>query len=275
VRSMKAVDLLTDEKLREITSNVNGIQPSLFTSHRSFGQLVKMQVGRLDAPGHQCVEFAHNELHDITTTVANRLFERFPQLRDHVIRIADNVLVEYRKACARHVKTMVESEQAYINVRHPAMLAATSPGTLPPPPPTPVQAGAAASQPAVTTSPRVSFEVPRVMLLSGPLTDKETFEFHQLRCLVETYFGIVKETVVDQVPKVVVNLMINKLMRELHPTLTSQLYKPELFDQLLEEAPAVVKQRHQLSHFMAALQRAKTILNRVGEPAVALIGLAG
>ena len=296
VRSMKAGDMLTDEKLRETTRNANGIQASLFPSDRSFTLLVKEQVRRLDAPGGQCVAYTHAELSRIAAGVSSQLFPRYPALRTGVDEITRRQLEDDRRLCAQHVRTVVEGEQAYVNVRHPGMVGAGDAATVsgvggaaaptpaaavagPPPPAAGGRAPPAAGAPPSAAPPAASaaaasrreFDVPHNMTLTGPLSDRERVEFTQLRRSVETYFGIVKETVVDQVPKAIVHLMVNKLLRDLHPTLMSNLYKPEQIEQLLEEAPGIAQQRVQLAQFMAALLKARDILNRVRETPTAAI----
>lgn len=302
VRGFKAVDQLTDQKLRDTTRNCNGLQPGLFNDDKAFLLLAKEQVKRMDAPAQQCVNYVHAEMERIMTAVAHRHFDRFPKLKERATAVALRLLEEGRRNAATHVRTAMESEQAYINVKHPKMEeclglplepapvepvvpappAVAAPGNPPqpvpgqypaPPPPVPAKAPVAQPKPTSGAAPaiRANFDMPSNLLVSGPLSDIERRQFASLRRNVEAYFGIVKESACDHVPKVIVHVMINCTIGSLHPTLTSQLYKPDEVEELMEEAPGIAQRRRSLNEVLAALHKAREILNKVRDVPLAAV----
>ena len=105
--------------------------------------------------------------------------------------------------------------------------------------------------------------VPVKIMPSGDLTEHERATCKAIRDLVCSYFKIVKQTVVDQTPKVVALLLIDKLREDLYPKLVAELYKPDSADQLLAEPDDVVKTRAALTSMHKCLVKAQDALNRV------------
>jgi hypothetical protein len=70
-------------------------------------------------------------------------------------------------------------------------------------------------------------------------TEQEELEVEVIRKLVDSYFEIVRKTMLDQVPKAIMHFMVNRTKRGLQQHLIQQLYRDDCLDELLAERPEV------------------------------------
>lgn len=120
VNSLRASTQLSDEFIRITIRNRTGMQSTLFPSDQVFITLSKQQIRRLEEPSVKCVSFVHDELAKIVESCAAKV-ERFPTLKERVVRICGELLNKYRTPTVTHVKTLIAAEETYINVKHPVM----------------------------------------------------------------------------------------------------------------------------------------------------------
>merc|ERR1719261_1267909 len=92
-----------------------------------------------------------------------------------------------------------------------------------------------------------------------PLTDRERIEVDIIKTLIHSYFGIVKKTVIDSVPKAIMYFMVNTVKDVIQRECVTQLYKEDLFDVLLKEAEDIAERRERLE----VLGRAMESINQV------------
>eukprot|EP00040_Diaphanoeca_grandis_P008233 m.44464 g.44464 ORF g.44464 m.44464 type:complete len:774 (-) comp19685_c0_seq1:28-2349(-) len=95
------------------------------------------------------------------------------------------------------------------------------------------------------------------------LSNKEKMEVEIVRSLVESYFLIVRDKILDSVPKTIMHFLVNDVEERLQNELLSVLWKGDLFDQLLEEDPQIADQRERTSEMLAALERAQELVAEV------------
>lgn len=120
VTTLNAKKDLTDEYIRINTRNMAGMHATLFPSDQVFVALSKQQIGRLEDPSLKCVSFVYEELIKIVEICAGKV-DRFPRLREAVVTICHNMLTEYRGPTTAHVRTVINAERGFINVKHPMM----------------------------------------------------------------------------------------------------------------------------------------------------------
>ena len=72
------------------------------------------------------------------------------------------------------------------------------------------------------------------------MTDREVMETELIRALISSYFNIVRESIADQVPKAIMHLLVNHSKDVVQNRLVSELYKENLFEELLYEDWRVV-----------------------------------
>ncbi|KAJ3374166.1 Dynamin- GTPase protein [Allomyces arbusculus] len=90
--------------------------------------------------------------------------------------------------------------------------------------------------------------------------DPEEFTIALIRSLITSYFGIVKKTLADAVPKAVMHLLVNDTLGMLQTRLVEALYRDEMLPELLQENPALVKQREACRAQLAVYQRAMEVI---------------
>lgn len=105
---------------------------------------------------------------------------------------------------------------------------------------------------------------PAVLKASGSLSDRETTDTEIIKLLIQSYFGIVKRTVSDLVPKAIMfNLVVHSkdnLQREL---LTELYSKKDLLEEAMKESEFISQRRAECKKMIGALQKADEILAKV------------
>lgn len=81
----------------------------------------------------------------------------------------------------------------------------------------------------------------------------------------QDYNDIVLKNIKDKVPKAVMFKMVNVTVKEMHTTMMKQLYRQDLFEELLEEDPELEAQRRRCRQMVIVLNKAVDVLNKVGE----------
>ena len=95
------------------------------------------------------------------------------------------------------------------------------------------------------------------------MTDREAMETDLIRALISSYFGIVRESIADQVPKAVMHLLVNHCKDVVQNRLVSELYKEALFEELLYEDDAVKKEREKCEKLLSTYREAAKIIGEV------------
>ncbi|KPA80617.1 putative GTP-binding protein [Leptomonas pyrrhocoris] len=120
VTSLSAKKDLTDDYIRINTRNMAGMHATLFPSDQVFVALSKQQISRLEEPSIKCVTFVYEELLKIIDICAGKV-DRYPNLKEAVIAICQKMLLDYRIPTSAHVRTIINAERGFINVKHPMM----------------------------------------------------------------------------------------------------------------------------------------------------------
>jgi len=270
VTSIKAGKDLTDEYIRLTIRNRSGMQSTLFPSDQVFITLSKQQIRRLEEPCVKCVSFIFDELLKIIEMCSIKA-DRFPALKKRFVEIARDLLTKYRGPAIAHVRTTINAEAGYINIKHPAMQDASfrilnphlvqnnnqpEGAAAAPHPQAPNQAN------TQSRSSRMS-DVPKNIQLGANMSERESLQNSQIREMVEAYFSICQRNVCDQIPKIISLLMINQLVTDLYPKLIQELYKEELYATLLSESADVATKRKATTNMMKCLKIAQGALSKV------------
>ena len=96
------------------------------------------------------------------------------------------------------------------------------------------------------------------------LTDREAMETELIRALISSYFNIVRESIADQVPKAVMHLLVNHSKDAVQNRLVSELYREDMFEELLYEDDAVKKEREKCEKLLKTYREAAKIVGEVG-----------
>jgi dynamin 1-like protein len=77
-----------------------------------------------------------------------------------------------------------------------------------------------------------------------------------IRSLIASYFSIVRQTIQDIVPKAIMHLLVNHSRDSIQQRLVTNLYKPDLFQDLLYEDEALVAERTRVKALLDAYKEA-------------------
>ncbi|CCJ29076.1 unnamed protein product [Pneumocystis jirovecii] len=75
------------------------------------------------------------------------------------------------------------------------------------------------------------------------MNERQQLEVNLIRSLIISYFNTVRETVQDQVPKAIMHFLVNYCKQSLQNKLVTELYKEELFNDLLYENESLALER--------------------------------
>ncbi|EPS31899.1 Dynamin-related protein dnm1 [Penicillium oxalicum] len=95
------------------------------------------------------------------------------------------------------------------------------------------------------------------------LTDREILETELIRRLISSYFNIVRETIADQVPKAIMHLLVNHSKDVVQNRLVSELYKEDLFGELLYEDDGIKAEREKCERLLETYKEAAKIVGEV------------
>lgn len=95
------------------------------------------------------------------------------------------------------------------------------------------------------------------------LTEREALETELIRRLISSYFNIVRETIADQVPKAIMHLLVNHSRDEVQNRLVSELYREDLFGDLLYEDDGIKKEREKCEKLLTTYKEAAKIVGEV------------
>ncbi|KAG8697245.1 Dynamin- GTPase protein [Ceratobasidium sp. 395] len=98
----------------------------------------------------------------------------------------------------------------------------------------------------------------------GPASSqRDEWETSLIRSLINSYFGIVRQTIQDIVPKAIMHLLVNHTSQHVQNRLVSSLYKPDRFDELLHEDENLVTERARVKALLDAYKEAFKTLSEV------------
>lgn len=95
------------------------------------------------------------------------------------------------------------------------------------------------------------------------LSERELLESELIRRLIISYFGIVRESIQDQVPKAVMHLLVNFCKESAQTRLVSKLYKESLFEELLHEDEQLAQERKKCENLLNTYKEAARIIGEV------------
>lgn len=82
--------------------------------------------------------------------------------------------------------------------------------------------------------------------------------------MIQSYYNIVKRTMIDMVPKAIMLKLVSHAKEELQRELLTELYKADVLDELLEESEFTKQRRKECKKMIEALHKADEIVSTVG-----------
>jgi len=295
---VKAVDPFDDVKdthIRTILYNSSGSSPALFVGTTAFELIVKQQIKRLEDPSLKCASLVYDELVRILSQLLQKqFFRRYPQLKEKFYQV---VIQFFKKAMAptnKLVTDLVSMESCYINTGHPDFInghramaivndrhSSSKPVQVDPKTGKPLAGGRDSPAPTNVDSEKEGFfysffaaknkkkmaameAPPPKLMASGTLSDRENLEVEVIKLLIQSYYNIVKRTMIDMVPKAVMLNLVQFSKEEMQRELLENLYKSDQLDDLLKESEYTIRRRKECQSMVESLTKAQEIVSSVG-----------
>lgn len=74
---------------------------------------------------------------------------------------------------------------------------------------------------------------------------------------------MVKKNLQDSVPKAIMHFLVNSIKENLQNRLVSELYREELFSELLKEDESIAREREKLKQSLEVYRKAASIISEV------------
>ncbi|QPG73517.1 hypothetical protein FOA43_000828 [Brettanomyces nanus] len=111
--------------------------------------------------------------------------------------------------------------------------------------------------------PSVDEQMDNLTLSGEALGEREHMECELIRRLIVSYFGIIRQTIQDQVPKAIMCLLVNYTKSSIQNALVEKLYKKTLFDELLYEDETLSQERQKCQKLLKTYREASEVINEV------------
>lgn len=292
VKSIDPFDQVKDGDIRTIMYNSSGSTPALFVGTAAFEVIVKQQIRRLEEPSLKCAALTYDELLRILgqIVVKTTTFKRYPELKTRFHDVVVNFFKERMLPTNKLVTDMVSMQATYINTTHPNFLSGHKAMSI-------VQDRIAASKPVEKVDPKkpntgiagmpnhlddkkeesffgsffakdkpkrkggATMEAPPPIIRPvNQLNDRELMETEVIKLLINSYFSLVSQEMIDMVPKAISYNLVNYCKEHLQQQLLEKLYKPDVLDELLKESPEVTARRKEVVRMVEALNQAEKIV---------------
>ncbi|CEJ02886.1 Putative Vacuolar sorting protein 1 [Rhizopus microsporus] len=303
VKSIDPLDQIKDVDIRTILYNSSGSSPALFVATTAFEVIIKQQIKRLEEPSVKCINMVYDELVRILGQLLNKqFFKRFPLLKEKFYQVVLSFFKKAVSPTTKLVTDLVSMEACYINTAHPDFMsghkaialvndklqAKVQPNTAADKQLTngnhkqalaPLQTnghsptsdmngsffGSFFSGPKKTKkSAGALMEAPPATLkATGALSEREFMETEVIKLLIQSYFDIVKRTMIDMVPKAIMLKLVSHAKEELQRELLSELYNADVLKDLLQESEFTQQRRKECKKMIEALQKADEIVGSV------------
>jgi vacuolar protein sorting-associated protein 1 len=301
ISAMDPFDLIKDVDIRTLLYNSAGATPSLFVGAGGFKTLIKGQIKRLDDPCVKCIALIYDELiRMINQLLQKPVFKRFPLLKERFYSSVVNFFKKCLDPTSKFVQGLVNAEAAYINTVHPDFLSshkalaivtekmnANNPQSQTKDKklaqgasgaPSPGAANATSLYPVASESeslfstfqqkkpirkPGVLDAPAAVLKATGSLSEREHVEIEIMKLLLTSYYNIVKRTIADMVPKIIMLNLVNYSKEEMQHALLADLYKKDISEEVLKESEVVASRRKEVKKMIEALHRADDIISTI------------
>ncbi|KAM0346041.1 hypothetical protein ACHAPU_005802 [Fusarium lateritium] len=296
VKAIDPFDVVKDVDIRTILYNSSGSSPALFVGTTAFELIVKQQIKRLEDPSLKCVSLVYDELVRILSQLlAKQLYRRYPSLKEKMHGV---VIAFFKKAMDptnKLVRDLVSMESCYVNTGHPDFLnghramamvnerynpkpVQVDPKSGKPIAPTPRAASPSVSDPesgnnsgffgsffaAKNKKKAAAMEAPPPTLkASGTLSERENIEVEVIKLLIQSYYNIVKRTMIDMVPKAVMLNLVQFTKDEMQRELLENMYRTDSIDDLLKESDFTIRRRKECQQMVESLSKASEIVSQV------------
>lgn len=254
-RALNSLDAMEGYDSRAVLTalkNSSGTKPCLFVPQHCFERLVKKQIARLVEPSVRCVTLVQEELvrmsYRCDWEIARRM-EGLPKLRAKVFNVLTGLVKSRLAVTVEMVENVIEMHTAYINTAHPDFLDRTSAHLS--------LYREEADRKALETAVRGTRSNPAD---TDVVLEKLLDECFLIESMIKSYFDIIRKSVADAVPKIIMHFMVNHVSDHLLTELVASVYSDGDPTALLEEPPIVVARKEIAEANAQSLRRAEKVI---------------
>ncbi|KAI9822529.1 MAG: vacuolar protein sorting-associated protein 1 [Pycnora praestabilis] len=298
IKAVDPFDQVKDIDIRTLLYNYSGSSPALFVGTTAFERLVKQQIKRLEDPSLKCVSLVYDELVRILGQLLNKqLFRRYPSLKEKFHQVVIMFFKKVMDPTNKLVRDLVAMESCYINTGHPDFLnghramaivndrhsqakpTQVDPKTGKPLPPTVPPRAVSPSMDAMADGNGGFFgsffasknkkkmaamePPPPTLKASGTLSERESQEVEVIKLLINSYYNIVRRTMIDMVPKAIMLSLVQISKDDMQRELLDNMYRTNELDDLLKESEYTMRRRKECQQMVESLSRASEIVSQV------------
>lgn len=240
VNGFEALAGLTESHILTAMQNASGIYPTIFVPEVAFKLLVTKQIEVFRNPSLICITLVLQEMREIVQScLVNESLglQRYTNLETELDDTMTKILENYIPESKEMVTSFINVQLARINIDHEEFFPNLS-NTL--------------------TMTAIDEKQPGQLLVNLPpgtaaSYDKSRFDLNLIETLIKSYFAIVRKTVQDTIPKIIMCCLINKVIERLERELVLRL--GDRADELLAESPSVTAKREALRREIEKLER--------------------
>jgi replication fork clamp-binding protein CrfC len=294
IDNINPVEDLTLDEIRMAMNNATGPKGSLFVPQDAFEILVKGQIEHLQDPCIQCIEKVYNELIMIINKIDLKEFNRYIGLKSKILEVVNNIFNNYKKPAKEMIINLIKMELAFININHPDFISHKAFSLVR----EKIKNGQTEQIKTTNENPQLLLNnilgnkqvepikqkeldidysirqtkqeykmgnIPINFKLQDTLTEKENFDTELIKHLITSYFMIVRKNIKDFVPKTIMLFLVNESKENIQKELLSTLYREDIIDDILMEAPDIKEKRIKCRNTIDTLTSAINILGNLKE----------
>ena len=212
----------------EIMSS-SGAKPALFTPNVSFENLASNQIKCYVQPVKKSIKKCCETITEITLVLSRMVFRRFPNLRREAHHVCLSLILTQTQAVEQFMADYLKCEICYINTNHKLF---------------------------TKDRKRIEEESRDEDAQNMPF---EKQNVRRIRALLELYLNIIKNQLMDVVPKTVMSFMVYAFKEDLQKNLIKQLTKQDKVEELMKEDPFLEEKRAKATKMLRALEQADAV----------------
>jgi len=301
LEAIDAMEGLSSREIGFIIQNANGVRPSLFVPDQAFESLARRQIRLFERPALECVDMVYQELmslFEVTESLSPQL-QFFPLLSKEINSVCKEILNKARPVTKKMVIQLIEIEISFIHTYNPSFNTAILQGFNTHNYPhhgqnndmkidnSPSSRTAMGDKIAAiddineenylkfieqnedyqrnihTTVPPPSIVAkhPVINLFQRRSVD----EIRWMKRLIRQYLTIIRNTLLDFIPKTIMRYMVLQTKETMSYTLIQKLYHHEKVQHLLTISDSVLKERERYCKEQMLLKEISGSLKRLSD----------
>ena len=98
-------------------------------------------------------------------------------------------------------------------------------------------------------------------MLNDPVALEKRVSIEIVKRILSSYYGIVKAKLVDEIPKAIMYMLVNKVKESINATVIQELFNDASVVEMLAEDPAITKKREETQQAIVYLDEAIDKIN--------------